>query len=114
MSPYVSYQPWSYMKRAPTAPIIRFGKRSSESAAEWEEQTPSRNIRAVRKWKVMDTISCQYSDFCGPSDSFRQKSAIRRSINSIWPPTSRWGTLDPIREKGRCTVDSIWEKNTKN
>uniref|UniRef100_A0A915NWQ4 Uncharacterized protein n=2 Tax=Meloidogyne TaxID=189290 RepID=A0A915NWQ4_9BILA len=32
MSPFISYQPWSYMKRAPTAPIIRFGKRSS-----WEE-----------------------------------------------------------------------------
>ena len=46
MSPYVSYQPWSYMKRAPTAPIIRFGKRSSESA-EWGEPTPIRNIRAT-------------------------------------------------------------------
>ncbi|KAF7637863.1 hypothetical protein Mgra_00002566 [Meloidogyne graminicola] len=29
MSPFISYQPWSYMKRAPTAPIIRFGKRSN-------------------------------------------------------------------------------------
>ncbi|KAL7079487.1 hypothetical protein ACQ4LE_001547 [Meloidogyne hapla] len=44
MSPFISYQPWSYMKRAPTAPIIRFGKRSN-----WEELIERENKEKINE-----------------------------------------------------------------
>ena len=52
MSPFISYQPWSYMKRAPTAPIIRFGKRSN-----WEEL-----VARLNGQKVIEDNQQQHND----------------------------------------------------